>query len=101
NAEVIDGRRKALLPGVANCHAHLPATISRGFSEDFGFPGRSFLRVSASSLLSAEETTLMAVAGALDGLRSGTTTMLENWTGIANNAAELAKTGLRWVFAEF
>ena len=37
-AEVIDGSRKALLPGLINCHAHLSATIAKGFNEDFGFP---------------------------------------------------------------
>ncbi len=37
-AEVYDGRGKALFPGLMNCHAHLGATIERGFNEDFGFP---------------------------------------------------------------
>lgn len=40
DAEVIDGRNKALLPGIINCHAHLSAAIARGFNEDFGFPNR-------------------------------------------------------------
>ncbi len=31
-AEVIDGSRKALLPGLINCHAHLAATIAKGFN---------------------------------------------------------------------
>ena len=37
-ASVYDGRRKALLPGLINCHAHLAATIAKGFNEDYGFP---------------------------------------------------------------
>src|SRR3989442_9918717 len=37
-AEIYDGRGKALFPGLVNCHAHLAATLERGFNEDFGFP---------------------------------------------------------------
>src|SRR5690349_8683239 len=38
NADVYDGRGKALFPGLVNCHAHLAATLERGYNEDFGFP---------------------------------------------------------------
>ena len=38
SAEAYDGRGKALVPGLINCHAHLAATLARGFNEDFGFP---------------------------------------------------------------
>lgn len=53
DAEVIDGRHKALLPGLINCHAHLSAAVARGFNEDFGFPTRADLAVSPSSALSS------------------------------------------------
>jgi 5-methylthioadenosine/S-adenosylhomocysteine deaminase len=100
DAEVIDGRNKALLPGVVNCHAHLAATVARGFNEDFGFPNRSGLPVSPASLLSEEERTLMAVMAALESIRCGATTVVEYTSRIAPEAEELARTGLRWVFAE-
>jgi 5-methylthioadenosine/S-adenosylhomocysteine deaminase len=32
-AEVYDGRGKALVPGLINCHADLEATLARGFNE--------------------------------------------------------------------
>ncbi|MGE0449933.1 MAG: amidohydrolase family protein [Vicinamibacterales bacterium] len=99
-AEVYDGRGKALLPGLINCHAHLTATIARGFNEDFGFPNSARLSVQPASLLSAEETTLMAVVGALEALRSGTTTIVQSASNIAPTAGALAQSGLRWVFAE-
>src|SRR5947209_17495628 len=41
NAEIYDGRGKALFPGLINCHAHLGATLERGFNEDFGFPNHA------------------------------------------------------------
>jgi cytosine/adenosine deaminase-related metal-dependent hydrolase len=99
-ADVYDGRRKALLPGMINCHAHLTATIAKGFNEDFGFPNSLNLEVSPASLLSPEEATLMSTLAAVEGLRAGTTTMVQNTGGIARDAAALARTGQRWVFAE-
>ena len=99
-AEVIDGRGKAIVPGLINCHAHLAATLQRGFNEDFGFPNSARLAVQPNSLLQGEEGTLMVTVGALEAIRTGTTTIVENAGGIDRSAAALAKTGLRCVFAE-
>ena len=99
-ADVYDGRGKALFPGLINCHAHLAATLARGFNEDFGFPNSARLAVQPGSLLQGEEAALMATVGALEAIRTGTTTMVENSAGIGRFAAALAPTGLRWVFAE-
>ncbi len=99
-AEIYDGRGKALFPGLINCHAHLAQTLGRGFNEDFGFPNSAGLAVQPASLLQGEEGTLMATIGALEAIRTGTTTIVENVGGISRNAAALASTGLRCVFAE-
>lgn len=99
-AAVYDGRGKALLPGLINCHAHLAQTLARGFNEDFGFPNSYRLAVQPTSLISREENALMAVVGAIEAIRTGSTTVVENVGGTASTAAELVKTGLRWVFAE-
>ena len=99
-AEVYDGRGKALFPGLINCHAHLAQTIARGFNEDFGFPNSYKLAVQPTSLISKEEATLMAVVGAIEAIRTGSTTVVENVGGTAATASALAQTGLRWVFAE-
>jgi|RhiMetdeSRZDD1v2_1073273.scaffolds.fasta_scaffold15168_6 5-methylthioadenosine/S-adenosylhomocysteine deaminase len=98
--QVYDGRGKALLPGLVNCHAHLAATLERGFNEDFGFPNSARLAVRPASLLQGEESTLMVTIGALEAIRTGTTTIVENSGGISRSAAALAQTGLRCVFAE-
>jgi cytosine/adenosine deaminase-related metal-dependent hydrolase len=99
-AEVYNGRGKALFPGLINCHAHLAQALSRGFNEDFGFPNSYRLAVQPNSLISQEEATLMAVVAALEAIRTGSTTVVENVAGTARNASALAETGLRWVFAE-
>jgi 5-methylthioadenosine/S-adenosylhomocysteine deaminase len=100
NAEIYDGRGKALLPGLINCHAHLAATLERGFNEDFGFPNSARLAIRPASLLRGDESTLMVTIGALEAIRTGTTTIVENSAGISRSAAALAQTGLRCVFAE-
>src|SRR5688572_27404915 len=99
-ADVYDGRGKALFPGLINCHAHLGATLARGFNEDFGFPNSARLAVQPNSLLQGDEATLMVTVGAMEAIRTGTTTIVENSGGISRHAAALAKTGLRCVFAE-
>ena len=55
----------ALVAGLVNCHAHLGATLARGFNEDFGFPNSARLAVQPNSLLQGEEATLMVTWEAL------------------------------------
>src|SRR5438034_6564566 len=100
NADIYDGRGKALLPGLINCHAHMAAVLARGFNEDFGFPNSARLAIQPASLLQREEATLMVTVAALEAIRTGTTTIVENAGNISRNAAALAETGLRCVFAE-
>ncbi|MBI3402227.1 MAG: amidohydrolase family protein [Acidobacteria bacterium] len=99
-ADVYDGRGKALFPGLINCHAHMAAVLARGFNEDFGFPNSAKLAVQPTSLLQGEENTLMVTVAALEAIRTGTTTIVENAGGINRSAAALARTGLRCVLAE-
>ena len=99
-ADVYDGRGKALFPGLINCHAHLAATLERGFNEDFGFPNSARLAVRPPSLLRGEEATLMVTVGAIEAIKTGTTTIVENSGGISRHAAALAKSGLRCILAE-
>src|SRR5438093_3028861 len=100
NAGIYDGRGKAIFPGLVNCHAHLAATLERGFNEDFGFPNSARLAVRPASLLQGEEGTLMVAIGALEPFRTGSRTLVENTGGISRSAAALAQSGLRMVFAE-
>jgi cytosine/adenosine deaminase-related metal-dependent hydrolase len=99
-ADVYEGRGKALFPGLINCHAHLAATLARGFNEDFGFPNSARLAIQPNSLLQGEEGTLMVTIGVLEAIKTGTTTMVENSGGIGRSAAALVQSGLRCVFAE-
>ncbi|HEX3704138.1 MAG TPA: amidohydrolase family protein [Vicinamibacterales bacterium] len=100
NADVYDGRGRAVLPGLINCHAHMAAVLERGFNEDFGFPNSAHLAIQPTSLLQTEEETLMVTVAALEAIRTGTTTIVENTGNISRSAAALAQSGLRCVFAE-
>lgn len=100
DAEVVDGRGKAVFPGLINCHTHLLATGDRGILEDFGFPTRLTFPVSARSLLSAEERETLAVLGVLESIRSGVTCLLEISSNVAGYAADLAATGIRLILSE-
>jgi len=77
-----------------------PATVAHGFNEDFGFPNNLTLPVSPNSLLSPDERVLISVAGMLEAMKTGTTTIIENVGDIERDAQALADTGLRCVFAE-
>ncbi len=100
NAETVSGRGKAVLPGFFNCHTHLTATLSRGILEDLGFPTILRYPEQAAALLSAEEMQVIAVLGAIEGIRSGTTTFFEQGRGVSTYAAQLAATGARFVLGE-
>lgn len=100
DAEVVDGRGKAVFPGLVNCHTHLLATGDRGILEDFGFPTRLTFPVSARALLTDEERRILALLGVLESIRSGVTCLLEISSNVAGYASDLAATGLRLVLSE-
>ncbi len=76
DADQVDGRGKAVFPGLINCHAHLVLTAGRGLHEDFGFPSQLDLPTYNWFLLSEEERQAVAVLGTIEAIRSGTTTFL-------------------------
>lgn len=100
NAEVISGEGKAVFPGFFNCHTHLTATLGRGVLEDLAFPPTLQYPRQAASFLSEEEMQVIAVLGAIEGIRSGTTTFFELGRNAGSYADALAKTGVRFVLGE-
>ena len=100
DAEVIDGRGKAVFPGLVNCHTHLLATADRGILEDFGFPTTLRFPLTTRSLLTAEERQVIAALGVLEAIRSGTTTILEIADNVGGFAQTLADSGMRLVLGD-
>lgn len=100
NADVVNGKGKAVFPGLINCHTHMLAVADRGILEDLGFPSPLGFPQTARGVLTAEERNVIALLGAAEAIRSGTTSLLEISNNIPEYAEGLANTGLRFIFAE-
>jgi 5-methylthioadenosine/S-adenosylhomocysteine deaminase len=103
-AERIDGRGRAVLPGLANSHTHLSRVLARGIYEDLSPPHSPPFTGGLAPLptpeLSPDAERAMVLLGALEAIRSGTTLVLEEGSGLATYAAALSDTGLRLVLCE-
>ncbi len=104
DAERIDGRGRAVFPGFANTHTHLSRVLARGIYEDLSPshtpPFTGGLAPLPLPALSADEERVMALLGALEAIRSGTTLVLEESAGLDGYAGALLDTGLRLVLCE-
>src|SRR6267142_4823789 len=104
DSEPIDGRGRAVFPGFANTHTHLPRVLARGIYEDLSPPHTPPFTGGLAPLplpaLSDDEERLMAALGALEAIRSGTTLLLEEGARLERYAGALADTGLRLVLCE-
>jgi 5-methylthioadenosine/S-adenosylhomocysteine deaminase len=98
--DVIDGRGKAVFPGLSNCHTHLRLTHSRGIQEDFDFPSTLRFPTTVAAFLSEEELAVFAALGAIEAIRSGTTGLVEIGFDVPAYAAIIAASGLRLVLAQ-
>lgn len=99
-AEIFEGKGKAIFPGLINCHAHMTATLHRGITEDTAFPTRLRFPVDVRTNVSDEEAAVMATLAAIECIRTGNTTPVEIGSFIARYAEPVARSGLRMVFAE-
>src|SRR5215510_363014 len=103
-AEGLDGRGRAVLPGFANTHTHLSRVLARGIYEDLSPshtpPFTGGLAPLPLPALSPDEECTMALLGALEAIRSGTTLVLEESAGLDGYAGALLDTGLRLVLCE-
>src|SRR5262249_10683234 len=98
--DVIDGRGKAVFPGLSNCHTHLHLTHSRGIQEAFDFPSTLRFPSTVAAFMSHEELAVFAVLGAIEAIRSGTTALVEIGFDLPAYAAAIAPSGLRLVLAQ-
>jgi 5-methylthioadenosine/S-adenosylhomocysteine deaminase len=103
-AERIDGEGKAVMPGFANVHTHLYMTLARGIYEDMSPPHKPPFTSGLSPLplppLDPDEHRVFCQLGVLEAIRSGTTAILEDATGIEAYVEDLAATGVRFLLTE-
>ena len=105
SAERVDGRGRAILPGLANTHTHLSRVLARGIYEDLSPPHTPPFTGGLAPLplpaLAPDEERVMVLLGALEAIRSGTTLVLEESAGLAGYAGAPRSTrGLRLVLCE-
>jgi 5-methylthioadenosine/S-adenosylhomocysteine deaminase len=103
-ADVVDGGGKAVLPGFANIHTHFSLIIAKGIYEDLSPPHKPPFSGGLAPIpvpeLSRDEMIAMTRLAALEAIRSGTTAVLEDGTGIDAYAQGIADTGLRLLLCE-
>src|SRR5207245_11211223 len=103
-AEAGYGRGRAVCPGFANAHTHPSRVLARGNYEDLSPPHAAPFTGGLAPLplptLTADEERVMALLGALEAIRSGTTLVLEESAGLDGYAGALVDTGLRLVLCE-
>ncbi|ROO84477.1 5-methylthioadenosine/S-adenosylhomocysteine deaminase [Actinocorallia herbida] len=100
----IDGSGAHVVPGFVNTHTHLQQTLMRGVGE--GLPLLTWLLSVAEDTvaLTPEQAYLAAASGALEALRSGTTTLVEHmWPSPSSELHDavmqaLEDVGIRAVF---
>ncbi|MGE0724084.1 MAG: amidohydrolase family protein [Alphaproteobacteria bacterium] len=93
-------RGKAILPGLINGHTHTALTILRGSVEDLGGDAVYGYMSPVSYAMSAEQRGVMSLLGCLEAIRSGCTTLVENWRFVPTFAEVMAGSGLRLWLAE-
>lgn len=103
-AECVDGRGKAILPGFANLHTHLGLTLARGIFEDYSQAHTPPFSVDPPRprrpSLNDDEHRVMRQLGMLEAIRSGTTLVVEDESGIQGYADALQASGLRVLMCE-
>ncbi|MCU1506137.1 MAG: hypothetical protein JWP05_1106 [Microbacteriaceae bacterium] len=106
DAEEIDGRGKAALPGFVDSHRHTWQAPVRGLAADWTLGQyMTGLHLGLSGLFTPEDTYAGNLLGAVEAMNSGITTMLD-WSHNVNTPAHadaaisgLFDSGLRAVFA--
>jgi 5-methylthioadenosine/S-adenosylhomocysteine deaminase len=100
DAGVVDMRGKIAFPGFVNLHTHTVLTVLRGLAEDQGPHSLYGQMYPMKSVIQDEHRYALGMLGSLDTLRSGTTTMVENYEGSTSVAPAVQKLGIRAVISE-
>ncbi|MDR2680373.1 MAG: amidohydrolase [Tannerella sp.] len=98
---VIDGRRKAVIPGLINMHTHAAMTLFRGFGDDM--PLMSWLEQKIwpnEAKLTYDDVYWGAKLACVEMLRSGTTTFFDMYYKLDATAQAVEEMGLRAVLSE-
>jgi 5-methylthioadenosine/S-adenosylhomocysteine deaminase len=99
-AERVDGRGLAVLPGLINAHTHTVLLALRGTVEDWEGEAVYGYMSPISYAMTAEERAAFATLGCLEAIRSGTTTLVDPFRHVRDYAGAMAATGMRLWLSE-
>ncbi len=92
----IDCRGDLILPGFVNCHTHLAENLFKGLMEEVNFEGLFYTTLFRwESLLDPEMVYWGSMAGALDALRCGVTTISDMYHHASTTAEAVSEVGIR------
>lgn len=97
---VIDGKKKAVIPGLVNCHTHAAMTLFRGFGDDM--PLKPWLEQKIwpnEAKMTEEDIYWGAKLACLEMIKTGTTTFFDMYEGFHATAKAVDEMGLRAVLA--
>jgi len=97
----INAKGKIAVPGLINCHTHVPMTLLRGIAEDI--PLNTWLRETIWPLearLKSEDVYVGALLGCLEMIKSGATCFADMYFHEDMVARAVEESGLRAVLAE-
>lgn len=99
-APKLNAAGKALLPGLINLHTHTVLTVLRGVAEDAGIKSIYEQMMPMTDLMTPEDRYAMGLLGALEALKSGATTVVDNFSHMADIVPAVERSGLRAVVSE-
>ncbi len=97
----LDAKKKLAIPGLVNCHTHVPMTLFRGIAEDK--PLEKWLKEAIWPLeakLKPQDIYVGALLGCLEMAKSGTTCFADMYFHEEMVARAVEESGLRAVLAE-
>ncbi|MCL2097960.1 MAG: amidohydrolase [Bacteroidales bacterium] len=98
--KVIDGKGKAVIPGLINCHTHAAMTLSRGYGDDIPLERWLYERIwPYEANLTPEDVYWGAKLACLEMIKSGTTCFCDMYTHFNSTAQAVEEMGLRAVLA--
>ena len=98
---VLDGRGKALLPGLVNGHTHAAMTLLRGFADEMDLQAWLSTRIwPAEAKLTPDHTYWGTKLACLEMIKSGTTCFNDMYFHMDRAAEAVAEMGIRAVLSE-
>lgn len=95
-ADRIDAKGKVVLPGLINCHTHIPMSLQKGIT--LAIPdGLYRVMWPVEKNLTAEDVYIGALAGGAEALLGGSTTVIDHYFHAEQTAKAVTELGLRAV----